>query len=161
MKHEDAVLLSAWVDGELNAEEKTRVQRHLESCAACRAEVTELRAAKRLLASAPRRAMPPELVAAIEARLERRPGPLAWLKSFAGAPRYWAPTAALASAAVLLSLWFHVLDRDPDQYVPLEPLLAAHARYQAESLVPEDNLVADSYSTLSSTDAAPGDQDSE
>ena len=161
MRHEEAVLLSAFVDGELSGEELSRVNAHLEACASCREEALSLRATKRLLAGAPRRAMPPELVAAIEARLERPKPPFAWLRGFTAAPRYWAPAAALAAAAVLMTVWTHVLARDPDQYVPLEPLLAAHARYQAESLVPEDNLVAESYSTLSSTDAAPGDQDSE
>lgn len=161
MRHEEAVLLSAFVDGELNGEELSRVNAHLEACASCREEVRSLRATKRLLAGAPRRAMPPELVAAIEARLDRPRSSFAWLRGLSAAPRYWAPAGALAAAAVLMTVWTHVLDRDPDQYVPLEPLLAAHARYQAESLVPEDNLVAESYSTLSSTDAAPGDQDSE
>lgn len=161
MRHEEAVVLSAYVDGELGGEELSRVKAHLDGCGSCRAEAAALRATKRLLSGAPRRAMPPELVAAIEERLDRARSPFAWIRAFARTPRYWAPAAALATAALLVTTWVHVLQRDPDQYVPLEPLLAAHARYQAESLVPEDNLVAESYSTLTSTDAAPGDPDSE
>ena len=161
MNHEDGVLLSALADGELTGAEAARVEAHLLGCAPCRAELQSLRAMKSLLAAAPRRAMPPELVAAIESRLGRRATPWALLQRFAAVPRYWAPTAALAAAAVAMTLWVHVLDRAPDQYVPLEPLLAAHSRYQAESLVPEDNLVAASYSSLSSADASSGDQDSD
>jgi anti-sigma factor RsiW len=146
MNHEEAALLSALVDNELSVEETGRAARHLEACAECRFELAQRRATKALLAGAPRRAMPPELVASIEARLEGRPRPFPRLRRFASAPRVWAPAGALALAALAMSLWVHALDRDPDQYVPLEPLLAAHSRYAAESLVPEDNLVAASYS---------------
>lgn len=162
MRHEEAVVLSAYVDGELSGLELARVKAHLDACGACRAEADALLSTKRLLAGAPRRAMPPGLVASIEARLERpAPARFGWLKSFVSTPRYWAPAATVAAVALVVTTWVHVVQRDPDQYVPLEPLLAAHARYQAESLVPEDNLVAESYSTLTSTDAAPGDPDSE
>lgn len=157
MRHEEELLLSALLDNELSVEETAHVSRHLESCAACREELAHLRHTKAVLAAAPRRAMPPDLVAAIEARLERPAGPFPRLRRFVTAPRVWAPAGALALAALLMSLWVRTLDRDPDQYVPLEPLLAAHSRYAAESLVPEDSLVAASYSA---PDAAP-DQDSE
>jgi anti-sigma factor RsiW len=146
MTHEEALLLSALADNELSVDETARVTRHLETCADCRAELAHVRRAKALLAAAPRRAMPPDLVAAIEARLERRPGPFPALRRFIAAPRVWAPVSALALAGLLMTLWVRTLDRDPEQYVPLEPLLAAHSRYTAESLVPEDSLVAASYS---------------
>lgn len=146
MNHIEASLLSALVDNELTVEETAGAARHLDSCADCRAELASLRRTKALLASAPRRAMPPQLVAAVEARLEGRRAPFPRLRRFVALPRVWAPAGALALAALAMSMWVRVLDRDPDQYVPLEPLLAAHSRYTAESLVPEDNLVAASYS---------------
>ena len=159
MKHEDAHLLSALADSELASEDKSRVESHLKACAACREAFESLRQTKRLLASAPRRAMPPDLVAAIEQRLAGARLSLAWLPRWFQQPRIWAPAGALALATLLMSIWVHVLDRDPDQYVPLEPLLAAHSRYSAESLVPEDNLVASSYSAL--TYAEIHDQDAD
>lgn len=161
MNHEEGgLLLSALVDNELSPQERARIEGHLQACMECRSELASLRRAKALLAAAPRRAMPSELVAAIEARVEGRATSWAWLRGFVSAPRLWAPAGALALAALLMTAWMSLLDRDPDQFVPLEPLLAAHARYTAESLVPEDNLVAASYSALSSTDASP-DQDAD
>lgn len=158
MMHEEEPLLSALLDNELTASETSRVTRHLEACADCRQELAHLRHMKAVLAAAPRRAMPPELVAAVEARLERGAGPFSALRRLASAPVFWAPAGALAMAALLMSLWVRALDRDPDQYVPLEPLLAAHSRYAAESLVPEDSLVA---ATYSAPDAGNTDSDSE
>jgi anti-sigma factor RsiW len=156
MMHEEELLLSALIDNELDAQETARVSRHLESCAGCRDAAARLTHMKAVLKAAPRRAMPPDLVAAIEARLEARPSLPARLGRLVSAPRVWAPAGALALAALLMSLWVRTLDRDPDQYVPLEPLLAAHSRYAAESLVPEDSLVAASYSA---PDAGPTEQD--
>jgi hypothetical protein len=46
--------LSAYVDGELAPEERGLVDRHLEGCAACRAEVELLRLVMRSLRQAPR-----------------------------------------------------------------------------------------------------------
>lgn len=40
---EIAVLLSGYIDGELDDDEKTHVEAHLATCSACRREVTELR----------------------------------------------------------------------------------------------------------------------
>ena len=157
MNHEEALLLSAFADGELTAAERSRVESHLPGCQQCRLALVEIRQTKALLATAVRRAMPPDLVAAIEARLEGSSGPYAALRRLAAVPRFWAPAGALAMAALLMSLWVRVIDRDPDQYVPLEPLLAAHSRYAAESLVPEDSLVAATYSTPD----APSEQDSD
>ena len=93
--------------------------------------------------------MPFDLVASLESSLGHPRSPWAVLHRFATAPKYWAPTAALAAAAALMVFWVNAVDRAPDQYVPLEPLLAAHSRYAAESLVPEDNLVASGYSAPS------------
>lgn len=112
---------------------------------------------RRLLKSAPRRAMPADLAAAIEAKLSRR-APWAFLR-LPLPTRVWAPAGALALATLAIGVWFRTLDRDPDQYVPLEPLLAAHSRYTAESLLPEDNLVAASYTAYSAADAQDADSE--
>ena len=159
MIHEDGLVLSCYLDAELSAAETSRVNAHLEACAACRVVLSSLRATKQRLAAAPRRAMPPEVVAAIEARLTGRRLPFAGAPAWLRQPRVWAPASALALACALFSIWIRVVDRAPDQYVPLEPLLAAHSRYTAESLVPEDSLVAANYSALSNAEIQ--DPDSE
>jgi anti-sigma factor RsiW len=159
MTHEDGLILSAYLDAELPAAQTARVAGHLESCAACRAALASLRDTKQRLAASPRRAMPPELIAAVEARLTGRRVPFGWVSAWLRQPRVWAPASALALAGALFSIWFRVVDRAPDQYVPLEPLLAAHSRYTAESLVPEDSLVAANYSALSNAEIQDPDAD--
>jgi len=112
----------------------------MSSCADCRAEVDSLRHMKLALSSAPRRAMPADLALALERRFVSGGR---WYAPLTRAT-IWAPAGALAVAAMAVSLWLRsaaTLDE-----IPLEPLLAAHARYSAEALVPEDNLVASNYS---------------
>jgi len=41
--HPDAELRSAWLDGELDAVERRRIENHLEACPACAAEIRALR----------------------------------------------------------------------------------------------------------------------
>jgi anti-sigma factor RsiW len=132
--------LSAFVDGALTGEERQSLDAHLAGCPDCRRCVEELRLLKRRLAAAPRRAMPPDLIAATLARID---SPWALLRGLAR-PTVAVPAFALAAAALIVGFWFNA--SRGDQFVPLEPLLAAHSRYTAESLVPEDNLVAGSYS---------------
>jgi hypothetical protein len=59
-------------------------------------------------------------------------------------PAFWVPVGAVAAAMLTVGLWMNQA-RSADE-LPLEPLLAAHARYSAESLVPEEHLVASAYS---------------
>ena len=143
--HGEGELISAYLDGELSGEEAGAVQEHISSCPVCREEHASLRTAKSLLARAPRRAMPPELVAQIEGRLMR---PL-WrqvLDKLLPPGPVMVPAGAFAAAALLAMVWFGARQAAPDQSIPLEPLLAAHSRYTAEALVPATELVAANYS---------------
>lgn len=159
-EHEEGLDLSAYIDGELSQEEKRRVTEHLSSCPSCRLDIESLRTMKRTLASAPRRAMPPELIAAIEDRLSRRAGWRSVVKPWIKMPQVWVPAGAVAAAVLIAGLWLNFKSRE--QYVPLEPLLAAHSRYEAEALVPQGNLVASNYSSqLTSTYGEPQDQEAE
>ena len=138
--HADGPELSAYLDGALAPEPRARVELHMSSCADCRAEVDSLRHMKLALSSAPRKNMPPDLALALERRFVSGGR---WYTPLTRAA-IWAPAGALAVAAMAVSLWLRsaaTLDE-----IPLEPLLAAHARYSAEALVPEDNLVASNYS---------------
>lgn len=142
MTHKESLALSAYLDGELDAGERALVDAHLSACPACAQELGELRFAKARLAAAPRRVMPPDLIAAIEARVESRWG---WLRDLVE-PAVLVPAGALAAAVLVVGVWFNLSRQAPDQEIPLEPLLAAHERYTAEALVPSDNLVAGAYS---------------
>jgi anti-sigma factor RsiW len=145
-EHEEYQWLSSYLDGQLDAGQKSRIDSHLADCSGCREELESLRYTKRLLASAPRRAMPPELISAIEERLDGASLPR-HLWHVLQAPRVFVPAGALAALALFASLWFGVRRDSPEQYIPLEPLLSAHARYTAESLVPQGSLVSSTYSS--------------
>ena len=64
-------LLSAWVDGELRADERARLGQHVAACARCRAEITTLRITKNLLASVPVRQVPDAAYASLSGRDRR------------------------------------------------------------------------------------------
>lgn len=84
--------LNGFVDGTLPVAERAEVERHLVACAACRAEIEELRALLRNAGALPKRIEPPrDLWAGIESRIAVRPS--------ARPPFHlW----ALAAAAVLI-----------------------------------------------------------
>ena len=143
--HIDGPEISAFLDGALAAADRARVDAHLAACAACGREFESLRHMKLVLSSAPRKNMPADLALALERRLVT--GAPAWKSLFK--PKFWVPVGAVAAAALTVGLWMNRA-RAADE-IPLEPLLAAHARYSAEALVPEDNLVASNYSDSMNT----------
>jgi anti-sigma factor RsiW len=138
--HIDGTEISAFLDGALPEPERTRADAHLAACSACRQEFESLRHMKLVLSSAPRKNMPAELALALEARLVK--GSPRWKTVLK--PAFWVPVGAVAAAALTVGLWLNQA-RAADE-IPLEPLLAAHERYSAESLVPEEHLVASAYS---------------
>ena len=138
--HIDGIEISAFLDGALAEPERGRVDSHLTACAACRHEFESLRHMKLVLSSAPRKNMPAELALALERRLVT--GSPRWKTLLK--PAFWVPFGAVAAAALTVGVWMNQA-RAADE-LPLEPLLAAHARYSAESLVPEEHLVASAYS---------------
>lgn len=64
--------LGELLDGELADQPRDAIERHLESCSACRAEYASLRATVAPVAVAPQCPVPPGLWQAIEARLDRK-----------------------------------------------------------------------------------------
>ena len=143
-EHEEAGWLSALIDGELTGEERMRLEAHLSRCAPCRAELEALKNVKARLAAAPRRAMPPELLADLEASLDRASRPRIWLGALSRerAPR-WVPAAAFM-AVLAVGIWFGYF-RHREAELPIEVLAAAHSRYSAEGLIPGD-VVASNFS---------------
>ena len=154
--HIDGPEISAFLDGALAAAERGRADAHLAACDGCRRELESLRHMKRVLWSAPRRSMPAALALSLEHRLVA--GSPRWGKVLK--PAFWVPVGAVAAAALTVGLWLNQA-RAADE-LPLEPLLAAHARYSAEALVPQENLVASTYSDqLASLDPDASDSELE
>ena len=115
--HGDGELISAYLDGELSDEEAQALRKHISSCPSCREEHASLRATKSLLACAPRRAMPPELVAEIECRLAR---PL-WkqvLDHLLPPMPVLVPAGAFAASALVAVVWFGAHWAAADQSIP-------------------------------------------
>jgi anti-sigma factor RsiW len=144
-EHDSWHLLSAFLDGALSPGERCAVEEHLRSCEACRRELEAFRGVKSLASGAPRRPFPPGLMAEIERAL---PGP-----SRAGAfllwwtlPRHWAPAGAAVLASLVLGLWAGWRAYSTEEEIPLEPLLAAHARYAAEASTLQADPVASGFS---------------
>ena len=86
MNHLDD-LLSAWLDGELTAEERAASDRHLAVCELCRTELSVAEGARSAVRGLPQLAPPPAAVRA----LRRRRRPAAW--------------AAAVAAALAIALW--------------------------------------------------------
>jgi anti-sigma factor RsiW len=99
--------LSAYLDGELSAAERTALERHLPTCAECRAELAELRRMRALLGALPTPALPrsfalstggtrprPPVTASRESAQPNRP---AWYRA-----SQWAGSVAASIGLVLL-----------------------------------------------------------
>ena len=99
-EHEEQFLISAYLDRELTRDEYAHVSSHLGVCQACRGDLENLQQVKKVLVSAPRRAVPPRLLA----RLEALPLAFSWFQRFKMAwafPRIWIPVGSVAAAVLL------------------------------------------------------------
>jgi hypothetical protein len=141
--------LSAFIDGQLDAGERARVQRHLETCAACRAELAELQSTVRLLRLVPTVAPPRSFALPLSAApvsLPVRYSPL-----FFGLRNATAGLAAMLVAVVAVNIVFDpptaiapterdaartTLQRPPAPARPAEPPKPAAAVQPAEPARP-------------------------
>lgn len=85
-------LLADFVDGALEADDRTRVERHVSTCERCREEVALAGRARRALSELPEVAVPPGLDLAVRREARRSPS-----------RRGWAIAGAAAAAAVILA----------------------------------------------------------
>jgi anti-sigma factor RsiW len=144
MRHPvDTEALSAWVEGDLSAAERARVEAHLDGCASCRAELEALR--RTILLSAELGDAPParDLWPAIDRALDRPEGWLSRLFGAGGASAIvpWAIAGALAAA------WVVVLLRSPSAPSPSsraagEPAGVVEARKAYASAIARLELAA-------------------
>jgi anti-sigma factor RsiW len=112
---------SALIDGELSSGRAAEVRAHLEACGHCRARVEALRGVDRDLAGLAPPALPTDLRARLQSRIER-PGQRPMGHRAPGRRRRWlaAPAAAAAAAAAVAAI-LYLTPGEP------EPALVAHA----------------------------------
>lgn len=139
-QHIEGPEISAFLDGALSAADRARVDAHLSFCHSCASKLASLRHMKLVLQSATRKSLPADLALRLERELVHAQS--RWTAF--SRPALWVPAGTMAAAALMVGFWLH--STRATEEVPLEALLQAHARYSAETLVPEDNLVASNYS---------------
>jgi anti-sigma factor RsiW len=94
--------LISYTDGRATEAERAAVERHIESCAACRARVTEFRGVWSALDEAPALEPSPSFDARLRQRIAAEPpAPGGWFGWLVPSPRLALATAALA----LLTVW--------------------------------------------------------
>ncbi len=145
-EHAEKNLLSSYMDEVLMSDEKNQVESHLEECLSCSKELEELRHLQLRLAHLPHHEAP----AALMAKLKKEYAPSPWLQLLSGwffGPALWKPIGAFVVTALLVSAWILKQQSTPDEdFISLEPLLAAHSRYKAESLVPSSDMASSNFS---------------
>ena len=123
--------LSAYLDGMLNPRERTRVERHLESCEECRAELEGLKYTINLVKLAPEVSLPRSFLV-----------PLSEARSQAAVRRGWAFPVMRMASAMATFLFVIVLSGNllfrlgylPGASQPAEPMLAQQTeQIQAET----------------------------
>lgn len=127
-------ILSAWVDGRAEDQERRRLERHLQDCSGCRAQARWLKAMKGSVAALTAPAFPPEAKAALIMEARRAAPQRAAEKTrgrlLAG---FWPPraagfgaAAAFAAAALVVALRVS----DGPETVSVDDMLAAHRQYE-------------------------------
>jgi anti-sigma factor RsiW len=151
-EHLEEDILSTYTDGELSASERVTAEIHLAACASCKAALASIQETKDVLKCAPRRAMPPELIAALEERCQ----PSRWeiLKQWIHSQRVWIPVGAAATAVLFVGLWMGLQKNPEEESLPIETLIAAHERYSAEGLVPSSDSSSSEFSSQIAGDHA-------
>ena len=96
------------------------------------------------LSRLPHRAAPPALLL----RLKREYATTPWrarIKSWFAWPVIWKPASVALASVAVVGLWFNHSRVAEDDVIDMRPLVAAHSRYQAESLVPDGDLVGSNF----------------
>jgi anti-sigma factor RsiW len=125
-------LLSAYLDRQLHAWEKSAVAAHSESCSDCQREIRSLIELKNVLRGQPLPGLPAAVCAKIQQQTTRPVPRLEWLSL-----RWWVPTLALATAA---AGWLTL--RWTDQFLDQrhERMIVACDRSHFAPLGPRDNV---------------------
>lgn len=143
--------LSAYLDGELTADEMAEVRRHLSASETLRGEFEELQQTKRLLGRLQTPDLPPSFTPELWARVDRARG----RRWFEWPQRFWWPRPAVAFAAVALAVVLVAVPlvrghRDGLRAAEMSPDLFIRAATQAAS---QDPFMDRAYLGLVTTDA--------
>ena len=107
--------LSAYVDGQLDAAAGARLEAHIESCAACRDTLTELRAVRTALAALPRASAPRSFVLR-EDDVQARPS-VGAVAALGAAPALLGGVATVALVAFVVLVGIDVTDESSGRAV--------------------------------------------
>ena len=140
--HIEPLLLSEYADQELSAENKSAVEFHLQSCALCKTELAHFLSVKSLLKTLPKQRIPVALVTALEARAQEKLEVGRWI-DWVLTPQVWVSGMALGIGLAALTLWIQPALKNE---IPIESVLAAHDRYEEETLLPSSDLSAGEFS---------------
>ncbi len=135
-RHVDVELLSAYVDGQITATERTQVEAHLQTCAACRSELASLRNTVALLQALPRVSVPRAFTLS-EAKLGIRQ-PAARPAWYGGLLRGMGAVTALALVALVATTALRGASWLPGQAIARNPTTAPVAA--ARSAAPVDTV---------------------
>lgn len=120
-------LIEAYVDDELETDDRRRVEAHLETCAACSAELDLARRIRSELRELEPQSCPPRVTSAVLVHVEALPTWRRRLASWLTPPRLWQPALALLLAAALgIGFWIATI------HGPARQQAAEVARAEAE-----------------------------
>jgi anti-sigma factor RsiW len=120
--------LSALVDGELAPSLRDESLAHIERCSRCKTELERLERTKIRLAAMTKHIAPAALLSSLR---RKHSAPTPWRAWFT-----WKPLAVMGAVAIVAGVWFSGRRSAASDYIDMDSLLAAHARYQEEALVP-------------------------
>lgn len=135
-------LLAPYCGGDLNATDLARVEEHLASCTACRADLADLQTAVRIIRTTPEVEPPPWLTPRIMSRLrEEKREKRSWLQRLFVPLQIKLPLEALAVLMVCVTGYYLSRSDNPEmkRAVPQlsAPALPQAVQQPAEDLVPE------------------------
>jgi hypothetical protein len=132
--------ISELLDGQLPDSRRIPLESHLRTCALCRKEINSFLEIKSRLVELPRRFAPPQLIEKLK-KTHLSPTLRTNFWGRLSHPMVLRPIGAFAIGLLLVGLWlFTHRPKETIDFVDLDPLLAAHARYRTETLLRQGDL---------------------
>ena len=136
-----------YIDQELEPDQLSEIKTHLDSCPPCADELNQFRAIKIRLNRIPQRMAPEALIQSLKKRYGSEPN---WWRKIAAwmvPVPVWKPVTIAALIAVVTAMvLINKLSHKEEEFVDMDSLLVAHAKYQGESMVPEADMSQSNYS---------------
>lgn len=127
--------LLGYVDGRLKEGERLEMEKHLETCAACRLRVNEFRAVSGLLDELPVIEPSAAFDVRVRARVAAEPVKQSWWKVFLPSPR----VAFAASMLLLLTVW---ISYKPEPALPFDVKEADMQMMQDMSVLEDHDVIS-------------------